>query len=174
MVAVEARGQPPAAPKWSPKKVWLSLLLALPENPFSDSKHVWIFIAEESLKEIYFLGKSFLFLFSPLHRRFLFSNLLLAVYYLTTPSITHLLRPSSQMQRRKKVPFSHCYSTTQCLKITQNVAFELLAFWHFPPIFVLLKLAYLVTLFDRKLQVFKNSPKRPFSAFLINFCPLKM
>ena len=40
------------------------------------------------------------------------------------------------------------------LEITQNVAFE---FWHFPPIFVLLKLTYLVTLFDRKLQVFKNS-----------------
>ena len=32
-------------------------------------------------------------------------------------------------------------------------------FWHFPPIFVLLKLTCLVTLFDRKLQVFKNSPK---------------
>ena len=31
--------------------------------------------------------------------------------------------------------------------------------WHFPPIFVLLKLTCLVTLFDRKLQVFKNSPK---------------
>ena len=45
---------------------------------------------------------------------------------------------------------------TQCLKITQNVAFE---FWHFPPIFVLLKVTCLVTLFDRKLQVFKNSPK---------------
>ena len=43
----------------------------------------------------------------------------------------------------------------QCLKITQNVAFE---FWHFPPIFVLLKLTCLVTLLDRKLQVFKNSP----------------
>ena len=42
------------------------------------------------------------------------------------------------------------------LKITQNVAFE---FWHFTPIFVLLKLTCLVTLFDRKLQVFKNSPK---------------
>ena len=41
-------------------------------------------------------------------------------------------------------------------KKTQNVAFE---FWHFPPIFVLLKLTCLVTLFDRKLQVFKNSPK---------------
>ena len=44
----------------------------------------------------------------------------------------------------------------QCLKITQNVAFE---FWHFPPIFVLLKVTCLVTLFDRKLQLFKNSPK---------------
>ena len=32
-------------------------------------------------------------------------------------------------------------------------------FWHFPHIFVLLKLTCLVTLFDRKLQVFKNSPK---------------
>ena len=44
----------------------------------------------------------------------------------------------------------------KCSKITQNVAFEV---WHFPPIFVLLKLTCLVTLFDRKLQVFKNSPK---------------
>ena len=32
-------------------------------------------------------------------------------------------------------------------------------FWHFPPIFVLLKLTCLVTMFDRKLQVFKNSSK---------------
>ena len=51
---------------------------------------------------------------------------------------------------------SKCAPNTQCLKITQNVAFE---FWHFPPIFVLLKLTCLVTLYDRKLQVFKNSPK---------------
>ena len=35
----------------------------------------------------------------------------------------------------------------------------ILAFWHFPPIFVLLKLKCLVTLFDRKLHFFKNSPK---------------
>ena len=42
------------------------------------------------------------------------------------------------------------YIGTHCLKITQNVAV---------PIFVLLKLTCLVTLFDRKLQVFKNSPK---------------
>ena len=32
-------------------------------------------------------------------------------------------------------------------------------FWHFPPIVVLLKVTCLVTLFDRKLQIFKNSPK---------------
>ena len=32
-------------------------------------------------------------------------------------------------------------------------------FWHFLSIFVQLKLTCLVTLFDRKLQVFKNSPK---------------
>ena len=31
-------------------------------------------------------------------------------------------------------------------------------FWHFPPTFVPLKLTCLVTLFDRKLQFFKNSP----------------
>ena len=30
---------------------------------------------------------------------------------------------------------------------------------HFLPIFVFLKFTYLVTLFDRKLYVFKNSPK---------------
>ena len=35
----------------------------------------------------------------------------------------------------------------------------ILSFWHFPPIFVLLKLTCLVTLFDRTLQVFKKSPK---------------
>ena len=32
-------------------------------------------------------------------------------------------------------------------------------FWHFPPIFDLLKLTRLVTLFDCELQVFKNLPK---------------
>ena len=34
-----------------------------------------------------------------------------------------------------------------------------LKFWHFPTIIVVLKLTCLVTLFDSKLQVFKNSPK---------------
>ena len=41
--------------------------------------------------------------------------------------------------------------SSQCIKITQNVAFEFLDFWHFPPIFVLLKRTCLVTLFDCKL-----------------------
>ena len=48
---------------------------------------------------------------------------------------------------------------SHCLKITENVAFEIFEFWHFPTFFVLLKVICLVTLFDRKLQVFKNSPK---------------
>ena len=42
--------------------------------------------------------------------------------------------------------------------------------WHFPQIFVLSKLTCLVTLFDRKLQVFQNLPKWT----IINFCPLIM
>ena len=57
---------------------------------------------------------------------------------------------------RKLLYNSTLLKRPHCLKITQNVAFE---FWHFPPIFVLFKLTCLVTLFDRKLQVFKNSPK---------------
>ena len=41
-------------------------------------------------------------------------------------------------------------------KRTKNVAFDFLE--HFPPIFVLLKVTCLVTLFDRKFQVSKKSP----------------
>ena len=47
----------------------------------------------------------------------------------------------------------------RCLKMTQNVAFEFFNFGIFHQFFVLLKVTCLVTLFDRKLQVFKNSPK---------------
>ena len=46
-------------------------------------------------------------------------------------------------------------------KITQNVSFEFW-FWDFQPIFVLLKVTYLVI------------QNRAFMAFLTNFCPLKM
>ena len=43
-------------------------------------------------------------------------------------------------------------------EITQNVAFAIFQFWHFPPTFVLLKVTCLVTLFDLNIQIFKNSP----------------
>ena len=83
--------------------------------------------------------------------------------------MSFLARQSSGRQilksQSKSRIFTYMYS--HCLQITQNVAFE---FWHFPPIFVLLKLTCLVTLFDRKLQFFKNSPNWPFLA-LMNFCP---
>ena len=46
------------------------------------------------------------------------------------------------------------HSTSQCLKITQNVTFW--HFWHFSLIFVQSNLTGLVTLFDRKLQFFKT------------------
>ena len=74
-------------------------------------------------------------------------------------SVWKLLKKSHFQTWRAKL----CKNTAHCLKFTQNVAFE---FWYFPPIFVLLKLTCLVTLFDRKLQVFKNSPIGPFLAFL--------
>ena len=37
----------------------------------------------------------------------------------------------------------------QCLKITQDVVFE---FWHFPPIFILLKVTLKVGIFDNFLS----------------------
>ena len=52
----------------------------------------------------------------------------------------------------------HLYEA-HCLKITQDVP----SFWHFLPIFVELKLTCLVTLFDRKLHLFKKVAK--FSIF---------
>ena len=59
-------------------------------------------------------------------------------------------------------------SNAHYLKIAQSVAFESLNFWHFLPIFVLLRLTCLVTLFDSKLQVFKNSPKLTIFGILFN------
>ena len=47
---------------------------------------------------------------------------------------------------------------SQCWKIAQNVAFDVAKVWNFPQIFIQLKLVYLATLFDCKLQFFKNSP----------------
>ena len=42
------------------------------------------------------------------------------------------------------------FSGLHGLKIAQNVAFEILQFWHFPPIFCPVILTCLVTLFDLK------------------------
>ena len=47
-----------------------------------------------------------------------------------------------------------------CLKITQNVSLNFWL-WHFPPFFILLKLIYLVTLFDN-LQVYTNTLRSQF------------
>ena len=68
----------------------------------------------------------------------------------------HLSCNSSSQQNGSLSPSK---SNTQCLKITQKCHIWIFEFWHFPPIFVVLKLTCLVTLFDRKLLVFKNSPK---------------
>ena len=54
-----------------------------------------------------------------------------------------------------------------------NVAFEF-SILEFSTNFVLLELTCLVTLFDWKLQTFKNFPKLTFSSFFINFCPFKL
>ena len=59
-----------------------------------------------------------------------------------------------------KIDFPHEHIVKKLLKMS------LLKFWHFPPIFVRLKLTCLVTLFDRKLQVLKNSPKLTFDELL--------
>ena len=58
-------------------------------------------------------------------------------------------------------------TTQNVIMVTLDILFEnyskcriwIFQFLQFLPIFVLLKLTCLVTLFDRKLQVFKNSPK---------------
>ena len=50
-------------------------------------------------------------------------------------------------------PHGNKSSVKNMLKINQNGDF---LFWHFPPIFVKLKVTCLVTLFDCKLQVFNK------------------
>ena len=62
--------------------------------------------------------------------------------------------------------FEHLHSVWKLLKMSHLIFFNFGIFYQF--------LTCLVTLFDRKLQVFKNSTNWPFLAFLMNFCPLKM
>ena len=60
----------------------------------------------------------------------------------------------------KSLILHFCERSEQHLQeITQKVAFSNFQFWQFPPIFDLLKVTCLVTLFDHMFQVFKNSPK---------------
>ena len=49
------------------------------------------------------------------------------------------------------------YTTTQWLKIAQNVSLSIFQFWPFSPIFALLKLAGLVTLFSGSFSFSKSS-----------------
>ena len=43
--------------------------------------------------------------------------------------------------------------------LSKKYLISIFEFWHFPPFFVQLELTWLVTLFDRQLPIFKNSPK---------------
>ena len=76
-------------------------------------------------------------------------------------------------ERAKRVTLSFFVVISHSLKLTQNVAFEFFHINIFPSIFVLFRLTSLVTLFDRKLWVFKNSPNLLFLAFLLTFVQLK-
>ena len=67
-------------------------------------------------------------------------------------------RGKNHINLNKRI-FMNTFSNAQCLKISQNVAFKVLNLGIFHLIFVLLKLTCLVTLFDHKLQVFRNSLK---------------
>ena len=76
--------------------------------------------------------------------------------------------------------YTRCITTTIWLLMSmvstvfENHSTRRIWFWHFPPFFVLLNLTCLVTMFDCKLQVFKNSPKLTIFDILMNFCPLKI
>ena len=63
-----------------------------------------------------------------------------------------------------------CHSVWKSLKMS-HLNFRIR---NFPPIFVVLKLTYLVTPFGRNLHFFKNLQNWPFLGSLMNFCPLKM
>ena len=68
---------------------------------------------------------------------------------------------------------THLFGRT-LLENYKKCRISIFEFWHFPPIFVVMKLTCLVTSFDRKLQIFKNSSKWTFLALFINFCPFNM
>ena len=88
-----------------------------------------------------------------------------------------VLRPSSNtpflpwitmVENNQKSSIISFFPISQCLKIIRNVAYDYFLFWHFPSIFVLLKLTCLVTLFSGFPNLAKNWP------FLFNFCKRKV
>ena len=69
--------------------------------------------------------------------------------------------------------FSHFFAFSIFWKLLKMSHLNFFKFWHFPPIFVLLKLTCQVTLFDSKIQVFKNSPKWTIFGILSDFLSTK-
>ena len=69
-----------------------------------------------------------------------------------------------------------CEFSSQCLKITKNVSFRFFQFWLIPPIFVLLKVTYLVTLFVRTVSFMfsKTRHNRQFWHFPLIFVLVKV
>ena len=64
--------------------------------------------------------------------------------------------------------FTCCWSGTVFENYSKCLIW-ILTFWRFSTIFVLLKVTCLVSLFDRKLQLFKNSPKSTIFGIFTNY-----
>ena len=94
-----------------------------------------------------------------------FDTMMADIEIQTTKSKFDCFLFSTVLKNQSKSLTQFCY--------TQNVAFWMFQLRHFPPIFVLLKVTCLVTLFDCKLQI-KNRQNGTFWAFFVNICPLKM
>ena len=86
---------------------------------------------------------------------------------------------------RYSLPMLRAFSPWRLTKTsgsTRHTVFEnhpkcriwIFEFWHFPPIFDLLKLTCLVALFDASFRFSKTRQNESFLTFLINFCPLKI
>ena len=73
------------------------------------------------------------------------------------PPCTDFFKPSLRILVKLKLV--KLYFIVKKKNITLFENYSKCRIWNFQPIFVLLKLTCVVTLFDRKLQFFKNSPK---------------
>ena len=87
----------------------------------------------------------------------------------TNVSVAHLSKNPIFVPKVNLDEIFHNHIDWKLLK-TSKCRIWIFQFWHFPPKFVLLKSTCLVTLFDRKFEVFKKSPKRiNFSFFYWTF-----